>query len=57
MNAPFFSHSFHSDEISDLQEEKCEGNLGELSEENSSILETSTPVTCGYTAEGGCSAL
>lgn len=54
MKAPFFSHSFHLDEISDLRGGKCKRNLSELSEE---ILETATLVTCGYTAEGGSSAV
>lgn len=54
MKAPFFSHSFHLDEISDLREEKCKGDLAELSEE---ILETATLVTCSYAAEGGSSAV
>lgn len=45
MNAPFFSHSFHLDDISGLHRMKCKGNLGELSEEKSCILETTDLVT------------
>ncbi len=46
MKIPFFSHSFHLDEIKRLAREKCKGNF-KLSEDNSYILETVTPVTCG----------